>query len=55
MMHGNLEPENNVWEDLTPEEAKVEVEQDPIKAHVDALGSLIDRQCGTVEHLITYN
>ena len=55
MMHGNLEPENNVWEELTPEEAKVEVEQDPIKAHVDALVPLIDRQGGTVEHLITSN
>ena len=50
-MHGNLEPENKVFNDLTPEAAKVIVEQDPIKVHIDALGSLIERQGGHVDYV----
>lgn len=54
-MHGNLEPENKVFNDLTPEAAKVIVEQDPIKVHIDALGSLIERQGGHIDYVTCSN
>ena len=55
MKHGNFEPENKVFLDNTPKDAKVLVEQDPIKAHVDALSSLIERQGGQVNYLTCSN
>ncbi len=56
-MHGNLEPEENIFFACTPEECRTTVTGDSIKPLTwkEKLEKIVDQIGGTIEHTSTLN